>query len=157
MQKKTFNGEIPSIEESDNIDKEAENKIKTLSDDVGSLIEQNHLDRAMKKILEFTTHFNQYFQHKEPWKKGVGTKTCLNLSVNAVRSLAIALYPFLPKSAEKIWSQLGMSSKISEQSWSSISELQIKQGHKLGTPSPLFDKVEESDIQKYKNKLSSQN
>ena len=154
---KTFNGEIPSIEESDNIDKEAENKIKTLSDDVGSLIEQNHLDRAMKKILEFTTHFNQYFQHKEPWKKGVGTKTCLNLSVNAVRSLAIALYPFLPKSAEKIWSQLGMSSKISEQSWSSISELQIKQGHKLGTPSPLFDKVEESDIQKYKNKLSSQN
>jgi len=155
--KKTFNGEIPSIEESDNIDKEAENKIKTLSDDVGSLIEQNHLDRAMKKILEFTTHFNQYFQHKEPWKKGVGTKTCLNLSVNAVRSLAIALYPFLPKSAEKIWSQLGMSSKISEQSWSSISELQIKQGHKLGTPSPLFDKVEESDIQKYKNKLSSQN
>ncbi len=155
--KKTFNGEIPSIEESDNIDKEAENKIKTLSDDVGSLIEQNHLDRAMKKILEFTTHFNQYFQHKEPWKKGVGTKTCLNLSVNAVRSLAIVLYPFLPKSAEKIWSQLGMSSKISEQSWSSISELQIKQGHKLGTPSPLFDKVEESDIQKYKNKLSSQN
>jgi len=155
--KKTFNGEIPSIEESDNIDKEAENKIKTLSDDVGSLIEQNHLDRAMKKILEFTTHFNQYFQHKEPWKKGVGTKTCLNLSVNAVRSLAIALYPFLPKSAEKIWSQLGMSSKISEQSWSSISELKIKQGHKLGTPSPLFDKVEESDIQKYKNKLSSQN
>ncbi|MEE8180632.1 MAG: methionine--tRNA ligase [Nitrosopumilaceae archaeon] len=155
--KKTFNGEIPSIEESDNIDKEAENKIKTLSDDVGSLIEQNHLDRAMKKILEFTTHFNQYFQHKEPWKKGVGTKTCLNLSVNAVRSLAIALYPFLPKSAEKIWSQLGMSSKISEQSWSSISELQIKQGHKLGAPSPLFDKVEESDIQKYKNKLSSQN
>ena len=155
--KKTFNGVIPSIEESDNIDKEAENKIKTLSDDVGSLIEQNHLDRAMKKILEFTTHFNQYFQHKEPWKKGVGTKTCLNLSVNAVRSLAIALYPFLPKSAEKIWFQLGMSSKISEQSWSSISELQIKQGHKLGTPSPLFDKVEESDIQKYKNKLSSQN
>ncbi len=155
--KKTFNGEIPSIEESDNIDKEAENRIKTLPDDVGSLIEQNHLDRAMKKILEFTTHFNQYFQHKEPWKKGVGTKTCLNLSVNAVRSLAIALYPFLPKSAEKIWSQLGMSSKISEQSWSSISELQIKQGHKLGTPSPLFDKVEESDIQKYKNKLSSQN
>jgi len=50
-----------------------------------------------------------------------------------------------------------MSSKISEQSWSSISELQIKQGHKLGTPSPLFDKVEESDIQKYKNKLSLQN
>ena len=74
-------------------------------------MEQNHLDRALKKILEFSAHFNQYFQHKEPWKNEKGTNTCVYLSVNAIRSLAIALYPFIPESAEKI-SEIFKTDKI---------------------------------------------
>ncbi len=106
--------------------------------------------------MECSAHFNKYLQHKEPWKKGAGTNTCVYLSVNAVRSLAIALYPFIPESAEKIWTQLGMSSKIKEQTWDSLSDLSIKEGHKIGTVAPLFAKVEESDIKKYKQKLGHQ-
>ena len=71
-------------------------------------MEQNHLDRALKKIMEFSSFFNQYFQHKEPWKKGPGTENCVYLSVNAARTLAIAIYPFLPDSSQKIWIQLGV-------------------------------------------------
>ena len=37
--------------------------------------------------------------------------------------------------------------------WDSMSQLTIKECHSLGTPSPLFDKVEESDIKKHKEKL----
>ena len=107
--------------------------------------------------MEFSAHFNQYFQHKEPWKKGPGTETCVFLSANAVKSLAITLYPFLPKSAEKIWSQLGMSEQLSEQKWEDISKMSISSGHKLGSPSPLFEKVEKSDIEKHKQKLGTQN
>ena len=120
------------------------------------MLEENHLDRALKKIMDFSAHFHKYFQHKEPWKKGAGTNTCVYLSVNAVRSLAIALYPFIPESAEKIWTQLGMSSKIKEQTWDSLSELSIKEGHKIGTVAPIFAKVEESDIEKHKQKLGHQ-
>ena len=79
------------------------------------------------------------------------------LSVNAVRSMAIALYPFIPESAQKIWSQLGLPGKVSEQSWKSISEITIKSEHSLGTPSPLFAKVESSDIENQKKKLGKQN
>jgi methionyl-tRNA synthetase len=150
---KSFDGKIPSTDEYEQSDKDAENKIKTLSEEAGSLLEENHLDRALKKIMEFSAHFNQYFQHKEPWKKEAGTNTCVYLSVNAVRSLAIALYPFIPESAEKIWMQLGFSSKIKEQTWDSLSELSIKDGHKIGTVSPLFAKVEDTDIEKHKEKL----
>jgi len=154
---KSFEGKIPSSDEYDQSDKDSENKIKTLSEEAGILLEENHLDRALKKILEFSAHFNKYFQHKEPWKKGTGTNTCVYLSVNAVRSLAIALYPFIPESAEKIWTQLGMSSKIKEQTWDSLSELSIKECHKIGTVAPLFTKVEKSDIEKHKQKLGHQN
>jgi len=155
--KKSFEGKIPSPEEFDELDKATEEKIKTFAKDVGDLMDQNHLDRALKKILEFSAHFNQYFQHKEPWKMGPGTNTCVNLAVNAVKSLAIALCPFLPSSAEKIWSQLNLAGKVSEQRWDSISEISIKQDHEIGKPEPLFQKVEESDIKKYKEKLGKQN
>ena len=155
--KKSFDGKIPTVDEPDQLDKDAQEKIKSFSQEVGSLMEQNHLDRALKKILEFSAHFNQYFQHKEPWKNGKGTNTCVYLSANAVHSIAIALYPFIPESAQKIWIQLGMEGNVSEQSWDSMSKLSIKDGHTLGSPSPLFTKIEESDIKKHKEKLGNKN
>jgi methionyl-tRNA synthetase len=151
--KKTFDGIVPEIESFDGKDAEAEQKIKNLATDVGLLLEQNHLDRALKKVMEFSSFFNQYFQHKEPWKKGPGTANCVFLSVNAARSMAIALFPFLPESAQKIWEQLGLSGKIDELSWSDMSELGIHSGHVLGNASPLFTKVEESDIEIHKKQL----
>ncbi|HEU04431.1 MAG TPA: methionine--tRNA ligase [Nitrosopumilus sp.] len=154
---KSFDGKVPEPDALDGADNESQEKIKKLAIEVGILMEQNHLDRALKKILEFSSHFNQYFQHKEPWKKEPGTNTCVYLSVNAARSIAIACYPFMPKSAQKIWLQLGLDGNVSEQSWDSISEILIQANHQLGTPSPLFAKVEESDIKNYKQKLGTQN
>jgi len=150
---KAFDSIVPDPEEFDDMDKESEKAIRDLGSEMGVLMEQNHLDRALKKILQFSAHFNQYFQHKEPWKKAHGTGSCVYLSVNAVRSLAIAIYPFLPKSSQKIWVQLGMDGDVSAQSFDEISNITIKQGHKLGKISPLFEKVEESVIEEQKKKL----
>ncbi|MCE9653534.1 MAG: methionine--tRNA ligase [Nitrosarchaeum sp.] len=151
--KKAFDGVIPETEIYDEKDTEAENKIKILAEELGILMEQNHLDRALKKIMEFSSYFNQYFQHKEPWKKGLGTANCVFLSVNAARSIAIALFPFLPVSSQKIWEQLGFSGKVNENKWDSISDIGVKPGHVLGDATPLFVKVEETDIAKYKKLL----
>ena len=146
---------MPEKNEFDPIDKDVEEKIKILSSAVGELMEQNHLDRALKKILEFSAHLNQYFQHKEPWKNVVGANNCIYLSVNAVRSLAIVLFPFLPESAEKIWGQLNLEGKVSDQKWESASELAIEPNRKLGTVAPLFKKVEDSEIKLHKAKLGA--
>ena len=151
--KKAFDGIIPQPEKYDEKDSEAESRIKTFASDVGELMEQNHLDRALKKIMDFSSYFNQYFQHKEPWKRGPGTTNCVFLSVNASRSIAIAIYPFLPDSAQKIWNQMGLKGKVNENSWNDISEFRVSSGHKLGDSSPLFAKVEESDIELRKKEL----
>jgi methionyl-tRNA synthetase len=153
--KKTFDGQVPEIESFDEKDLEAEEKIKNLATDVGSLLEQNHLDRALKRIMEFSSFFNTYFQHKEPWKKGPGTANCVFLSVNAARSIAIALFSFLPESSQKIWVQLGLYGNVSESSWDDLSKFAITSEHVLGDASPLFVKVEESDIEKHKKQLGS--
>lgn len=153
--KKTFDGAIPSPDNYDEKDKEAETKIKSFSSELYSLLEQNHLDRAMKKVMEFSMYFNQYFQHKEPWKKGPGTNTCVFLAANAVHSISIALCPFLPKSAQKIWEQLGMSGNAKDKPWKAISEIELQSGHKLGEINPIFTRVEDADIKKRKEKFET--
>ena len=152
---KAFEGKVPESDPFDEKDSEAEKKIKSLATDVGLLMEQNHLDRALKKIMEFSSFFNQYFQHKEPWKKGAGTASCVYLSANAARALSIALFSFLPESSQKIWCQLGLPGDVATSSWGDISVLGILPGHKLGEVSPIFARVEESDIQKHKSHLGS--
>jgi methionyl-tRNA synthetase len=151
--KKAFDGVIPEPEEFDDKDKEAETKIKNFSGELGDLLEQNHLDRALKKIMEFSSFFNQYFQHKEPWKNGPGTSSCVYLSVNAARSMSIALFPFIPESSQKVWIQLGLQGKVQDNMWDSLSILDVKPGHNLGDASPLFSKIESEDIEKYKKQL----
>lgn len=151
--KKAFDGRIPPTESFDELDLEAERKIKNLSAEIGVLMGQNHLDRALKKILEFSSFFNQYFQHKEPWKKGPGTANCVFLSVNAARCLAIAIFPFLPESSQKIWNQLGLDGRSDDSSWDCLSQLGVPSGHLLGDASPLFAKVEMADIEKHKTQL----
>ncbi|QMU55106.1 MAG: methionine--tRNA ligase [Nitrosopumilus sp.] len=151
--KKAFDGKVPETESFDEKDSEAQQKINNLATDVGALMEQNHLDRSLKKIMEFSSYFNQYFQHKEPWKNGPGTANCVYLSVNAARSLTIAAFSFMPESAQKIWNQLGLEGNVNSCSWSEMSELKIPSGHMLGDSSPLFVKVEKSDIAKHKTEL----
>lgn len=146
-------GVVPAEDQLDEIDRDVKEKITNFAGQLGELMEQNHHDRAIKKILEFSAHFNQYFQRKEPWKNGSGTKSCVYIAVNAVRSLSIGLFPFLPESAEKIWNQLNMQGKVSDQKWESISEFGVKPNHRIGDVFPLFKKVEDADIQKYKAKL----
>jgi len=152
---KTFDGFVPKPEVYDELDIESEKMIKELADKLDELLQKNHLDRALRKILEFSSHFNQYFQHKEPWKKEPGTNSCVFLSVNAVRSIAIAIYPFLPKSSQKIWEQLGLDGDISEKSFEEISNISINASHRVGKIVPLFAKVEESIIEEQKSKLGS--
>jgi methionyl-tRNA synthetase len=150
---KSLSGVVPQTSEFDASDTEAENKVKNFSSELTPVMEDNYLDKALKKILEFSAYFNQYFQKKEPWKGSAGANNCIFVSANAVRTIAISLYPFLPESSEKIWSQLNMEGSISNQKWSALSEIAVLPGHKIGVVSPLFKKVEASDIQVYKSRL----
>jgi len=148
-----FEGKIPKPGKYEKADEEFEVKIKNVADEVGGLIEKNELEKGLKKILEFTASCNQYFQKKEPWKRKEGAKTTLFLSVNAVRSLAILLNPYLPFSTEKLWKLLDLDGTIHEEEWYTASQLLVKPGHKIRKPEILFRIIEDKEIQKQKEKL----
>ena len=150
----TFHCMVPKPLQYDEDDNQSIMEIKKISSEVGNLLMQNEIDKALKRVLKFSTHFNQYFQKKEPWSnKSSSASTTIFIVINAVRSLAIVLEPFLPFSSEKIWSQLGCSDSIEQQSWDSASELKVPSGHTIGQIKPLFIKVQPEDIEQHIDEL----
>jgi methionyl-tRNA synthetase len=148
-----YKGEVPKPSRYDGLDSEFENKIKTVAEEVGAEIEKIELNKGLRKILEFSTFCNQYFQRKQPWTNKEQARTCLYLCINAVRSLAILLAPYIPFSAQSLWQQLNLEGSVHKQSWSSASELKIQSGHHINKPEILFRKVTEEEIKKQKEKL----
>lgn len=148
-----YDGKVPEPTQYDDLDREFENKIKTVASEVGAEIEKIELSRGLRKTIEFSTFCNQYFQRKQPWISKEKAKTCLYLCINAVRSLAILLMPYTPFSTEKLWQQLNLEGSVHEQSWSSASELKIQSGNKINKPKILFRKIDEEEIKKQKEKL----
>lgn len=106
------------------------------SKNIAASVPTTYLGRGSLSLIDFTT--------------------ALATSTGAVPISAIIL-TFLPESSQKIWSQLGLDGNVSEESWDSISEIVLDENHKLGSSSPLFAKVEDADIKKYKQKLGTQN
>jgi methionyl-tRNA synthetase len=104
--------------------------------------------------VEFSAFCNQYFQKKQPWTDIEKAKTTLYLCVNAVRSLAILLEPYTPFSAEKLWKQLNLDGTVHEQKWDAASQITVKSGHQISQPSVLFERIQDRDIAKEKQKLS---
>lgn len=156
---RTFDGLVPEPKEYDADDQESIDEIKKIAWEVGSSLGKTETDKALKSILRFASYFNQYFQKKEPWSNIEAAPTTLFISINAVRSLAILLSPFIPQSAEKIWMQLmGTSAEnqsLCQQNWDSIAELKIKPGHQIGEVKPLFKKIEKKEIETEKTKLGA--
>ena len=145
-----FGGKVPEPREYDNDDKESIMEIEKISNEVGELLIENEIDKALRRILKFTSHFNQYFQKKEPWKNTSSTaSTTIFIAVNATKSLAIILEPFIPFSSEKIWSQLGSVGSIHEQSWYSASEIDLQPGQAIGKIERLFIKIEPGVIEQH--------
>ncbi len=148
-----YDGKVPEPVQHDDLDREFENKLKTVASEVGAEIEKIELSKGLRKITKFSTFCNQYFQRKQPWTSKEKAKTCLYLCINAVRSLAILLAPYTPSSAEKLWQQLNLEGSVHEQSWSSALELAISHGHKINKPKILFRKVSEEEVTEQKEKL----
>jgi len=148
-----FNGKVPQPDQFDDLDKEFQDRIEALGAQVGKELSRIELDRALKRILEFSSYCNQYFQKKQPWTDVKRAATCLYLSANAVRSLAILIEPFIPNSAEALWELLNLKGSASDQDWNSISSLQIVPGHEIRKPKVLFRRIEDAEIEKQVERL----
>jgi methionyl-tRNA synthetase len=142
-----YKGQVPEPSSLDDLDKELKEELVNVVKEVAVEINQIELSKGLRRILAFSAFCNKYFQTKAPWKRREARNTTLYLCVNAVRSLAILLEPYIPFSAQKIWQQLNLKGNVSKQTWVSAQELKVTKGHKIVEPQTLFVRVQDAEKQ----------
>ena len=155
---KSFGGRVPDPSKTNSNpnfqDEMIGKELSAAVDEGGAFLASNEIDKALKRILKYSSYMNQYFQAHAPWANKETASTTLYVSVNAVRSLAILLEPFIPFSCEKIWSQLKLAGSVHEQNWESAKDIgAIAPGHKLGNVELIFRKIEAKEIEQWKSRL----
>jgi methionyl-tRNA synthetase len=106
---------------------------------------------VLEKIWELIAETDGFVTLTKPWvlAKDPASKerleSVLYLWAEAIRLIAVLVYPILPASAEKIWQQLGQSGNVSEQRIDLLSWGQLKPGTRIGKIEGLFPRIEKSE------------
>ena len=144
-------GNIPEPDIMDEKDLSVLKEIELAVDEVGGFIQNCEFKRAIARVMKLASFGNQYFNEKEPWKDKAMSKTTLYVSACIVRALAILMAPFLPFSAQRLWSMLGYGDSVHEQQWNSAKE-HIK-SQPVRDVKPLFRIIKGEDVAGQKAKL----
>ena len=154
LTKKYFNGIVPECGELLDIDRNAIEEFKDVKQKVEALLDVFKFRDAQKEAMNLARLGNKYITDCEPWHVAKTdmerVKTILYISLQLVANLEIAFEPFLPFSSAKLREMLG----IKETEWEQLGSTELlKPGHQLGTPSLLFEKIEDEAIEAQLKKL----
>ena len=154
LTKKYYEGVVPAAGELTDYDRETIEEFKGVKAEVERLLEGFRFRDAQKEAMNLARIGNKYLADSEPWKviktDPERVKTVLNLSLQLVANLAIAFDPFLPFSSERLRGMLG----ISEVEWDRLGAVDLlPEGHRLGEPALLFEKIEDCVVEEQVQKL----
>ena len=129
---------------------------------VGEYIEAGRFRQAFREVLKIAEQANRFAHIKEPWKHLDDTQRVQNdlfVLLHTIYCLSLLVQPFLPKTSyamqnffdrEVIKSDAGTLRDTSKWRYPSIE----KEGTiSIAHAEPLFKKIEDTDIQKQKEKL----
>ena len=167
MINKNFAGELQIDFENikntlDENDKEMIDAIENCPNEIANLFSKTEFRVAYKEIMRFASIGNTYLEKTAPWsliKNGdlENAKKVLYLCLNMAKALAIVASPIMPTKTKEIWEQLGFSgSPDAQDNWQEASKINISKTHKIGTPKPLFMRLDDEIIERYKNELRPQ-
>lgn len=154
LTKKYCDGVVPAAGELTDYDRQTIAEFKDVKAEVERLIENFRFRDAQKEAMNLARIGNKYLADSEPWKviktDPERVKTVLNLSLQLVANLAIAFEPFLPFSSQKLRMMLNMD----EVEWDRLGATDLlPEGHVLGAPALLFEKIEDSVVEAQVQKL----
>lgn len=115
----------------------------------------------LKRILNISRMGNQYLQENQPWNliKGseadkVRAATVTTVAANLSCLLSILLSPFMPNTSKMIQQQLNAPAHVNILPDESGFACMILPGHQISTPTPLFRKLEEGEIESFRKKFA---
>lgn len=155
---KYFEGKIPERKKLQPVDKELIENVLAQRSRIESLLEGFHFRDALKEAMQIARLGNKYLTDTEPWKvykeNPERVSTILNLALEVVAQLSIAMEPFLPFTTQKLRAMLQLSD--APLGWERLGQDRLLQeGHPIGEAQLLFEKIEDSTIQEQIDKLQA--
>ncbi|MCD8103225.1 MAG: methionine--tRNA ligase [Alistipes sp.] len=152
---KYFDGAVPAAGELTDYDRDVLAEMPQLRRSLEENIENYRFREALKDAMSFARLGNKYLADTEPWKvykeNPARVATILNVSLQITANLAVAIEPFMPFTAQKILEMLALQ----KPAWDRLGGQDIiPAGHKIGRAELLFEKIEDSVIEKQLQKLA---
>ncbi|KAM9320970.1 methionine--tRNA ligase, cytoplasmic [Gastrophryne carolinensis] len=154
---KFFNGLVPEMELLPE-DKKLLAQVSAELHQYHLLLEKVRIRDALRCILNISRHGNQYIQVNEPWKCIKGTQqeqkragTVTGLAVNMAALLSIMLHPYMPTISSVIREQLLMPEEANVLTCDF--HCLLPSGHRIGAVSPLFQKLENDQIESLRKRF----
>ena len=145
MVNKYFNGIVENKKVADKIDEDLIKDVLSLKDKVSINMDNLEISLALDNIFDVYRRCNKYIDETTPWilAKDESNKdrlsTVLYNLIESIRIATVLLQPYLPSTAQKIFSQIN-TNIISYDSISSFGS--YKNGTKVNAPEVLFKRIE---------------
>ncbi len=151
---KYFEGKVPAMINLNEKDEAAIEEMNQYPDKIANLLDNYKFREGLSELMNLARLGNRYLTENEPWKQfktdPERVKTVLAVSLQIVAKLAILSEPFLPFSAKKLQSMIGL--EVS--SWNQAKEtILLSENATIGEVELLFTKVEDETVAAQVNKL----
>jgi len=157
--KKNFDGEIKDLPLPET-HRQFVHDCKKQFEELTEALEAVRLREGLRRILALGDLGNKFFQDMAPWDK---IKTdpdhahaTVSLLAYLVRSLAIALEPYMPETAGRIFSMMNIEKSGAEEKWADMGTFQALGGHRINKPEILFRKLDLKQAEKFRQKFSGE-
>ena len=155
---KYYEGVVPAPNHNTQVDEETIEELRSLPIQIATAVENYRFREASQILLKIARLGNKYLADEEPWKQQKTNpervKTIMYNGLQIAAVLAIASTPFLPHTANKLKTILGLSL---QSNWSDMTQSElVAVGTVLAPSELLFSKVEDDDIQIQLDKLKNQ-
>ena len=159
LTQKYYQGVVPDSGELLDEDRAVLNQLNAHPDVIADSLERYRFREAQMTLINVARLGNKYLADAEPWKliksDPERTATIMNVALQIAAALAVLSEPFLPFTAAKLKSTLGLNHLDKPLSWTAISNnsIYLPQGHKIEQSPLLFRKIEDQEMDLQRQKL----
>ncbi len=156
LTQKYYEGKVPERGQLTSEDQSVLHEMAEIPNRIEKLIYQYKLREAQAEAMNLARLGNKYLADTEPWKliktDPQRVETIMNIALQVTANLGIVLQPFLPETARKISSFLGLH----KNEWLDAGNPDLlKAGEQTSTPTILFKKIEDELVNEEIERLES--
>ncbi|MDW7652228.1 MAG: methionine--tRNA ligase [Bacillota bacterium] len=125
MLKKYYDGKAPAPKDEADIDRQLKSAALALPRKMEELMDQLLFSNALSELWTFIGRANKYIDEVAPWALAKEEKhdrlaTVMYNLLESIRIVSVLLLPFMPRTPQRVWRQLGIDDKMNIHTWESV-------------------------------------